>query len=63
LTGATKEACVTGGKMEALGQDVLFWETTDGGHGGAVDHQQQAELATLVYVYLAQKLGLKAPAH
>jgi len=50
-------------KMEALGQDVLFWETPDGGHAGAVDNSKRAELTTLVYVYFAQKLGLMATAH
>ncbi len=46
-------------KMEALGQDVLFYENTDGGHAAAADHKQSAEMWALSFVYLARKLGLK----
>jgi prolyl oligopeptidase len=46
-------------KMEAMGQDVLFYENTDGGHAAAADHKQNAEMWALSFVYLAQKLGLK----
>ena len=46
-------------KMEAMGQDVLFYENTDGGHAAAADHKQKAEMWALSFVYLAQKLGLK----
>ena len=47
-------------KMEAMGQDVLFYENTDGGHAAAADHRQAAEMWGLSFVYLAQKLGLKS---
>jgi prolyl oligopeptidase len=46
-------------KMEAMGQDVLFYENTDGGHAAAADHKQAAEMWALSFVYLAQKLDLK----
>ncbi len=46
-------------KMEAMDQDVLFYENTDGGHAAAADHKQNAEMWALSFVYLAQKLGLK----
>jgi prolyl oligopeptidase len=45
-------------KMEALGQDVLFFENTDGGHAAAADHKQAAEMWALSFVYLAERLGL-----
>ena len=46
-------------KMEAMGDDVLFFENTDGGHGAAADHKQAAEMWTLSFIYLKQKLGLQ----
>lgn len=46
-------------KMEAMGDDVLFFENTDGGHGAAADHKQTAEMWTLSFIYLKQKLGLQ----
>ncbi len=46
-------------KMNAQGHDVLFYENTDGGHAGAADNRQSAEMWALTFVYLAQKLGLK----
>lgn len=46
-------------KMEAMGYDVLFFENTDGGHGAAADHKQAAEMWTLSFIYLKQKLGLQ----
>ena len=49
-------------RMEAQGHDVLFYENTDGGHAAAANHGQAAEMWALSFVYLAQKLGLAAPA-
>ena len=46
-------------KMEALGNDVLFFENTDGGHSAGADHKQAAEMWALSFIYLKQKLGLK----
>jgi prolyl oligopeptidase len=46
-------------KMEAMGDDVLFFENTDGGHGAAADHKQAAEMWTLSFIYLKQKLGFQ----
>jgi prolyl oligopeptidase len=46
-------------KMEAQGHDVLFYESTEGGHGPGATHEEQAEMWALSYTYLAQKLGLK----
>jgi prolyl oligopeptidase len=47
-------------RMLEQGHDVLFYENTDGGHAAAANHKQQAEMATLSYTYLKQKLGLKS---
>ena len=44
-------------RMEALGQDVLYFENIEGGHGGAADNQQRATLQALEYSYLWQQLG------
>jgi prolyl oligopeptidase len=46
-------------KMEAMNQDVLFYESPEGGHGPGATHEEQAEMWALSYTYLAQKLGLK----
>lgn len=43
-------------KMEADGNEVLFFENTEGGHAAAADHAQQAEMNALTMVYLRQKL-------
>ncbi len=44
-------------RMLEQGHEVLFYENTDGGHAGAADHKQAAEMWALSFVYLAQKLG------
>jgi len=43
-------------RMEALGHPVLFFENTEGGHGGAADLEQTVKKVSLEYVYLYQKL-------
>lgn len=47
-------------KMEAMKQDVMFYESLEGGHGPGATHEEQAQMWALSYVYLAQKLGLRA---
>ena len=49
-------------KMESLHQDVLFYESLEGGHGPGATHQEQAQMWALSFTYFAQKLGLHAPA-
>jgi prolyl oligopeptidase len=49
-------------KMEAMHQDVQFYESLEGGHGPGATHQEQAQMWALSYAYFAQKLGLHAPA-
>ena len=43
-------------KMQAQGHDVLYYENTEGGHGGASNNKQQASLQALIYTYLADQL-------
>ena len=45
-------------KMESYGDDVLFFENTDGGHSAGANHKQAAEMWALTFVYLKQRLGL-----
>ncbi len=45
-------------KMIAQGDDVMFYENTDGGHAAAADHRQAAEMWALSFVYLKRELGL-----
>jgi prolyl oligopeptidase len=47
-------------KMMALmterGQDVLYYENIEGGHGGAADNKQAAHMQALAYTFLWQRL-------
>ncbi|MCL1139473.1 prolyl oligopeptidase family serine peptidase [Shewanella pneumatophori] len=43
-------------KMEGMGIDVLYYENMEGGHAGAADNNQVAELSSMVYAYLMQQL-------
>ncbi len=45
-------------RMQAQGHHVWFYENTDGGHSGAADHRQAAEMWALSYIWLKQQLGL-----
>jgi prolyl oligopeptidase len=47
-------------KMEAMHQNVMFHESLEGGHGPGATHQEEAQMWALSYVYLGQKLGLRA---
>jgi prolyl oligopeptidase len=46
-------------KMEGMGQNVLFYESPEGGHGPGATHEEEAQMWALTYVYFGQKLGLK----
>jgi prolyl oligopeptidase len=46
-------------KMQAMKQNVLFYESPEGGHGPGATHGEEAEMWALSYVYFAQKLGLE----
>ena len=43
-------------RMKEQGHQVLYWENTDGGHGGAVNGEQQARLYGMVYSFLWDRL-------
>lgn len=47
-------------KMAALmmeqGHDVLYWENTEGGHGGAANNEQRARMWSLTYSFLLNQL-------
>ncbi len=42
--------------MQEQGHDVLYYENTEGGHGGASNNKQSASLNALIYTYLADQL-------
>jgi prolyl oligopeptidase len=43
-------------RLEEFGNDVLMFENTEGGHGGAADLEQRVKKTTLEYIYLYQQL-------
>jgi prolyl oligopeptidase len=47
-------------KMQGMGKDALFYESTEGGHGPGVTHKAEAQMWALTYTYLGEKLGLNA---
>lgn len=46
----------TAAKMRDLGQNVLYYENIEGGHGGAANNRQLAHMSALAYAFLWQKL-------
>ncbi|MET0382017.1 MAG: prolyl oligopeptidase family serine peptidase [Burkholderiaceae bacterium] len=44
-------------RMMGQGHDVLYYENIEGGHGGAADNAQRADLQALQFAFLWQKLG------
>jgi prolyl oligopeptidase len=44
-------------KMIDQGHDLLYYENIEGGHGGAADHRQKADLMALEFSYLWQQLA------
>ncbi len=44
--------------MEAQGHDVLYYENIEGGHGGAANAEQRANMWALSFTFLAKELGL-----
>ncbi len=43
-------------KMEDMGYQVLYYENIEGGHAGAADNNQAAELNSMTFAYLLQQL-------
>ncbi|WP_348754738.1 prolyl oligopeptidase family serine peptidase [uncultured Aquincola sp.] len=44
-------------RMMAQGYSPLYYENIEGGHGGAADNAQRADMMALGYVFLWQRLG------
>lgn len=44
-------------KMMEQGHPLLYWENIEGGHGGAADNGQRAQMMALEYTFLWQQLG------
>jgi prolyl oligopeptidase len=42
--------------MQEQGHDVLYWENVEGGHAGAANNDQQAQMWALTYAFLLQQL-------
>jgi prolyl oligopeptidase len=43
--------------MAEKGQDALYYENIEGGHGGAANNKQSAHMNALAYAFLWQKLS------
>jgi prolyl oligopeptidase len=43
-------------RMKEMGQDVLYYENIEGGHGGAADNKQKAFMDSLAYTFLWRQL-------
>ncbi len=44
-------------RMLEQGHPLLYWENVEGGHGGAADNGQRAQMQALEYAFLWQQLG------
>jgi prolyl oligopeptidase len=44
-------------RMQEQGHPLLYWENIEGGHGGAADNGQRAQMLALEYAFLWQQLG------
>ncbi len=48
-------------KMMAMGDDVRFFENTEGGHGAGADNRQSAHFWALAYTFLWNEIGQEHP--
>ena len=44
-------------RLESLGQDALYYENVEGGHGGSATNAQAAHILALEYTFLRQRLA------
>lgn len=44
-------------RLEEMGHDFLYWENTEGGHGGAANNDERAQLWGLSFTFLWRELG------
>jgi prolyl oligopeptidase len=47
-------------RLREQGHEVVYYENIEGGHGGAADNAQRADLQALEFAFLWQQLGRKA---
>ena len=47
--------------LQSVGEDVLYYENIEGGHGGAADNEQAAFMSALAYTFLWEALDKKSP--
>jgi prolyl oligopeptidase len=47
-------------RMRELGHEVVYFENIEGGHGGAADNAQRADMSALEFAFLWQQLGGRA---
>lgn len=45
-------------RLLELGQDLLYYENIEGGHGGAANNEQRAHMFALAYSFFGKQLGL-----
>ena len=43
-------------RMEEQGHNVLYYENTEGGHGGAANNRQLAYMQAIAFTFLKQRL-------
>jgi prolyl oligopeptidase len=48
-------------RLLELGQDVLYYENIEGGHGGAANNKQAAHMNALAYTFLWKRLSPERP--
>jgi prolyl oligopeptidase len=44
-------------KMQSLGQNILYYENIEGGHGGSANNAQAAFMNALAYAFLRKELA------
>ncbi len=44
-------------RLESMGHDFLYWENTEGGHGGAANNAERAQLWALSFTFLWRELA------
>lgn len=44
-------------RLEEMGHDFLYWENTEGGHGGAANNAERAQLWALSFTFLWRELA------
>jgi prolyl oligopeptidase len=47
-------------RMTEQGHEVVYYENIEGGHGGAADNAQRADLQALEFAFLWQQLGSRS---